>query len=129
VRRRRLARLTRGGPAEIGWQEVVDTGADLGHPPPPGLSLRASELSLRSDLGGAADAVSALTRIRDAYERQVYGGRVQTVTAGDVGAVLTALRDRAPLLARLRAALAPRSLVGTMTRSRLAFRWSPPGSD
>ncbi|HEY0375052.1 MAG TPA: DUF3488 and transglutaminase-like domain-containing protein [Amnibacterium sp.] len=119
VRRRRLARLTRGGPAEIGWQEVVDTGADLGHAPPSGLSLRASELSLRRDLGGSPDAVSALTRIRDAYERQVYGGREQTVTAGDVGTVLTALRDRAPLLARLRAALAPRSLVGTMTRSRL----------
>jgi transglutaminase-like putative cysteine protease len=129
VRRRRLARLTRGGPAEIGWQEVVDSEADLGHAPPSGLSLRASELALRRRLGDAPSAVSALARIREAYERQVYGGRAQTVTADDVGAVLARLRERATFLGRLRAALVPRSLVGTMARSRLAFRWSPPGSD
>ncbi len=129
VRRRRLARLARGGPAEIGWQEVIDSETDLGHAPPSGLSLRASELALRRDLGDAPRAVSALARIREAYERQVYGGRVQTVTAGDVGVVLARLRERAPLPARLRAALVPASLVGTMARSRLAFRWSPPGSD
>jgi Transglutaminase-like superfamily len=129
VRRRRLARLARGGPAEIGWQEVVDSDADLGHPPPSGLSPRASELSLRRDLGDAPSAVSALARIREAYERQLYGGRVQTVTAEDVGLVLARMRERAPFWVRLRAALVPTSLVGTMARSRLAFRWSPPGSD
>jgi hypothetical protein len=129
VRRRRLARLTRGGPAEIGWQEVVDSEADLGQAPPPGLSLRASELALRRHLGDAPSALAALARIREAYERQVYGGRLQTVTADDVGTVLARLRERATPLMRLRAALAPRSLVATMARSRLAFRWSPPGSD
>jgi hypothetical protein len=129
VRRRRLSRVTRGAPAEVGWQEIVDTGWDLGVPPPRGVSLRAAEAALRRDLASAPAATAALTRVREAYERQAYGGRPERVAVADVDAVLTTLHDTAPLGIRIRAALAPRSLLGTLSRSLLAFRWSPPGSD
>ncbi len=129
VRRRRFAQLRRAGPAEVGWQEILDTGADFGMPARAGVSLRAAELDLRRDLGATPATASALTRIREAYERQVYGGLSQRVSADDVERVLATIQAAAGPGRRIRAALAPRSLVGTLTRSRLAFRWSPSGSD
>jgi transglutaminase-like putative cysteine protease len=119
VRRRRIARLSRGAPAEVGWQEVLDTATDLAAAPKTGLSLRAAEAALRRTLGASPAAVAALGRIRAAYERQAYGGRDQQVAADDVMAVITAMGSAATLPARLRAGLVPRSLLGALPRARI----------
>ncbi|MDQ1513437.1 MAG: hypothetical protein QOC59_1279, partial [Microbacteriaceae bacterium] len=70
VRRVRLRRLRTSGAPDIGWREIVDTGTDLGRPPPKDVSPRATELVLQRELVGAAAAGSALARVRGAYERQ-----------------------------------------------------------
>jgi transglutaminase-like putative cysteine protease len=125
-RRRRLARLRAGGTAEIGWREVVDTGADLGMPPPDG-SPRVMAAALERRLG-APDARAALGRIRDAFEVQTFGRRSPSVSADDVRTVLDRLRSGAGRAARFRGTVAPVSLLGRLRRPRLALRWTPPGS-
>ncbi|MDQ1531060.1 MAG: hypothetical protein QOE37_1165, partial [Microbacteriaceae bacterium] len=129
IRRRRLSRLRSSGTPELGWREIVDTGTDLGRPPPRDVSPRAAELVLQRELVGAPAASGALARVRGAYERQAYGGRTDAVSVEDVDAVLTSFRSTTTLPQRIRATVAPRSLVGRIAASRLAFRWSPPGSD
>jgi hypothetical protein len=126
-RRTRLARLGRDGPAGA-WREVLDTAVDLGPPPPRGRSPRGIEEALDERIGGSPSARSALARLRLAYERQAYSPDAAVADPGDVRRVLDALRDQAGPGRRLVAALAPRSLVGSIAVPRLAFRWSPPGS-
>jgi transglutaminase-like putative cysteine protease len=126
ARRRRLARLQAGGTAALGWREVVDTGTDLGMPPPDG-SPRSMAAALAQRLA-APDARAALLRIRDAYEVQTFGRRSPAVSPDDVRVVLDRLRSGAGRGARLRGTVAPVSLLGRLRRPRLAFRWSPPGS-
>ncbi len=70
-------------------------------------------------LGGSPPAVTALGRIRAAYERQAYGGRDQQVAADDVASVIAAMRDAAPFPARLRADLVPRSLLRARPWARI----------
>jgi hypothetical protein len=126
ARRRRLAKLREGGAAALGWREVVDTGADLGMPPPDG-SPRVMAASLDARLH-APDARAALGRIRDAFEVQTFGRRSPTVSADDVRVVVDRLRSVAGRGARLRGTVAPVSLLGRLRRPRLALRWTPPGS-
>ncbi|MDQ1512479.1 MAG: hypothetical protein QOC59_321, partial [Microbacteriaceae bacterium] len=129
VRRVRLRRLRTSGAADIGWREIVDTGTDLGRPPPKDVSPRATELVLQRELVGAAAAGSALARVRGAYERQTYGGHAERVSPDDVDTVLSTFRAGATRGRRLGAAVAPRSLVGRIAASRAAVRRSPPGSE
>jgi transglutaminase-like putative cysteine protease len=126
VRRRRFARLKRTGPADVGWREILDTGADLGLPPPDG-SPRVMAASLDTHLT-APDARAALGRIRSAFEVQTFGRRSPSVTADDVQAVVDGLRSVVTPAARLRGTVAPVSLLGRLRRPRLALRWTPPGS-
>jgi transglutaminase-like putative cysteine protease len=126
ARRRRLARLGDGGTAALGWREVVDTGADLGMPPPDG-SPRVVAAALAQRLT-APDARAALGRIRDAFEVQTFGRRSPSVSADDVRTVVDRLRSVAGRAARVRGAVAPVSLLGRLRSPRLALRWPPPGS-
>jgi hypothetical protein len=126
-RRRRLGRLDRDGPAGA-WQELVDTAIDLGLETGRGRSLRGIEAVLAEQAGAAPGARAALARLRAAYERQAYSRTGAAVSASDVMAVVEALGAQVTPSRRITAALAPRSLVGTMRVPRLAFGWSPPGS-
>ena len=127
VRRRRLARLDRDGPAGA-WREVLASATDLGLTTGIGRSPRGIEEVLAEQTGPAPGARAALARLRTAYERQAYSRDVAEATERDVVEVLDALRAQAPPSARFVAAVAPRSLVGMIAVPRLAFRWSPPGS-
>ena len=127
LRRRRLSRLDRDGPAGA-WREVLDTATDLGLPSGRGRSPRGVEAVLADRVGPAPGPRAALARLRAAYERQAYSRSAADATRRDVDEVIGALRDQAAPGARLGAALAPRSLVATLIPPRLAFRWSPPGS-
>jgi hypothetical protein len=126
ARRRRLARLRDGGTAALGWREIVDTGADLGMPPPDG-SPRVMAAALAERLG-AAGAGAALGRIRDAFEVQTFGRRSPSVSPDDVRTVVDRMRSVAGRAARVRGTVAPVSLLGRLQRPRLALRWTPPGS-
>ena len=127
LRRRRIARLGRDGPAGA-WREILDAAVDLGLPTGRGRSPRGIEAVIAEQVGPAPGARQALARLRAAYERQAYSQVVVAATAADVEVVLAALRAHASGSARLVAAVAPRSLLGTLASPRLAFRWSPPGS-
>jgi transglutaminase-like putative cysteine protease len=126
ARRRRLARLRDGGTAALGWREVLDTGADLGMPPPDG-SPRVMAAALERRLA-APDARAALGRIRDAFEVQTFGRRSPSVSVDDVRTVVDRLRAGVGPAARIRGTVAPVSLLGRLRRPRLALRWTPPGS-
>jgi transglutaminase-like putative cysteine protease len=127
IRRRRLSRLDRDGPAG-GWREVLDSALDLGLPTGRGRSPRGIEAALADRTGASPEARSALARLRAAYERQAYSRDTATATAHDVEVVIAALRAQGTPRTRFVAAVAPRSLLGTLVPPRLAFRWSPPGS-
>jgi transglutaminase-like putative cysteine protease len=127
LRRRRLARLDRDGPAGA-WRELLATAADLGLATGSGRSPRGIEAVLAEQTGRSPGARAALARLRAAYERQAYSRDVAEATARDVAEVIDALREQVTPFARFAAAVAPRSLVGMIGTSRLAFGWSPPGS-
>ena len=127
IRRRRLGRLAQDGPAGA-WRELLDTARDLGLPTGRGRSPRGIEAELADRTGRSREAKEALARLRAAYERQAYSRASAAATARDVEQVIDALRSQVTGSARLAAALAPRSLFGTLVPPRLAFRWSPPGS-
>ena len=127
VRRRRLSRIERDGPAGA-WRELLDSARDLGLPTGRGRSPRGIEAELAERTGRSQEAKDALARLRAAYERQAYSRASAAATARDVQVVVDALRAQVPTGARVAAALAPRSLFGTLVPPRLAFRWSPPGS-
>src|SRR5207237_4819395 len=71
IRRRRLSRLDRDGPAGA-WQELLDTAVDLGLPSGRGRSPRGVEAVLVDRTGRSAEAKAALARLRAGYERQAY---------------------------------------------------------
>ncbi len=127
IRRRRLGRIEQDGPAGA-WRELLDTARDLGLPTGQGRSPRGIEAELAERTGRSQEAKAALARLRAAYERQAYSRASAAATARDVEQVIEALRGQVTGGARLSAALAPRSLFGTLVPPRLAFRWSPPGS-
>ena len=128
LRRRRLRRLDRDG-APGAWRELLDTVTDLGLPAAWGRSPREMEAVLAGSIGSSRATRAALDRLRAAYERQAYSRGTMPVSADDLLRVLEALHAHAGRTRRLLAAVAPRSLLGTVIPSRLAFRWSPPGSD
>ncbi|GAA2751609.1 transglutaminase superfamily protein [Amnibacterium kyonggiense] len=127
LRRRRIGRLGRDGPAGA-WREILDTAVDLGLPTGRGRSPRGIEAVVAEQVGSTPGAREALGRLRAAYERQAYSRDVAAATEADVALVLRALRAHASGGRRFAAAVAPRSLAGTLVPPRLAFRWSPPGS-
>jgi transglutaminase-like putative cysteine protease len=127
LRRRRLSRLDRDGPAGA-WREVLDSALDLGLPSGRGRSPRGIEEVLAERAGTSPGARAALARLRAAFERQAYSKDVAGATARDVEEVVAALRAQATPTARFVAAVAPRSLVARIAEPRLAFGWSPPGS-
>lgn len=123
IRRRRLAG------AAGAWQELLDSLTDLGLSTGSGRSPRGVETVLARHIGPAPGPRSALARIRAAYERQAYSAAPVPIGPDDVRAVVDSAAERVSRRRRIVAAVAPRSLVGTLARSRLAFRWPPPGSD
>ncbi len=127
IRRRRLSRLDRDGPAGA-WRELLDSALDLGLPTGRGRSPRGIEGVLAERVGPSPGAQAALERLRAAYERQAYSRDAAAASAADVAEVLEALRGRTTSSARFVAAVAPRSLAGMIGTPRLAFGWSPPGS-
>ncbi len=127
IRRRRLSRLDRDGPAGA-WRELLDSALDLGLPTGRGRSPRGIEGVLAERVGPSPGAQAALERLRTAYERQAYSKDAAAATAADVAEVLEALRGQTTSSARFVAAVAPRSLAGMIGTPRLAFGWSPPGS-
>jgi transglutaminase-like putative cysteine protease len=127
LRRRRLARLGRDGPAGA-WREILDTAVDLGLETGRGRSPRGIETVVAEQAGPSAEVRAALARLRVAYERQAYSRAGTAATAADVTVVIQALLERATPSRRIAAAVAPRSLAGTLGAPRLAFGWSPPGS-
>jgi hypothetical protein len=127
IRRRRIARLGRDGPAAA-WRELLATATDLGVPSTRGLSPRGVEAVLARASGTSSAAQAALGRLRRAYELQAYSPDGASVVPDDLQRVLEALREHAGGARRFVATAAPRSLVGTIPVPRLAFRWSPPGS-
>lgn len=118
VRRRRLARMGPGG-AEGAWRELVDSITDLGLPAGRGRSPREAESVIADGVGPSAGARSALRRLRVGYERHAYGPGSADGSADDVVTVVRAASDRVRRSRRLLAAAAPRSLLGTLARSRL----------
>lgn len=127
LRRRRLARLGRDGPAGA-WREILDTAIDLGLPTGRGRSPRGIEEVVAEQVGSSPRVRAALARLRAAYERQAYSKDLAAATADDVELVLAALRAHASATGRFLGAVAPRSLAATLASPRLAFRWSPPGN-
>ncbi|MBW4040945.1 MAG: transglutaminase domain-containing protein [Acidobacteria bacterium] len=127
LRRRRLARLSRDGP-DAAWREILDTALDLGLETGRGLSPRGIEAVVAEQVGRSAEVRASLARLRGAYERQAYSRDTAQASAADVQVVTRALQARATPSGRVLAAVAPRSLVGTLGTPRLAFGWSPPGS-
>jgi hypothetical protein len=127
LRRRRLARLDRDGPAGA-WRELLDTVTDLGLPSGRGGSPRTVEEVIAPRAGPSAKTRDALARLRTAFERQAYSPDPAHVDAADVQRVVQDLREQAGPGRRFLATVAPRSLVATIGTPRLAFRWSPPGS-
>lgn len=127
IRRRRLSRLDRDGPAGA-WRELLASALDLGLPTGRGMSPRGIEEVLAERVGPSPGARAALERLRAAYERQAYSKDVAAATAADVAEVVEALRGQVTSNSRFMAAVAPRSLAGMIGPSRLAFGWSPPGS-
>ena len=128
IRRRRLE----GGPgappgASGAWRELIDSLADLGLPTGAGRSPRAAEQVLAGHLGPGARPREALQRVRAAYERQAYSADPVPIGADDVRTVVAAAAERAGRGRRLMAAVAPRSLLATLTGSRLAFGWATTG--
>lgn len=117
LRRRRLSRLDRDGPAGA-WREVLDTVLDLGLPTGRGSSPRGVEEVVAAQTGPSPGARAALARLRAAYERQAYSRAVPPTTARDVEEVLAALRAQAAPGRRFVAAAAPRSLLGTLRMPR-----------
>ncbi|MFF2270881.1 transglutaminaseTgpA domain-containing protein [Agromyces sp. NPDC058136] len=134
VRHRRIARGER--PADAAWDELLATARDLGVRVDPAATPRATAALLaeregfapeaRAEEGAeaeavaeAADARAALTRLRDAVERERYGPGAAGEGAPEaseplIAALATvrgALAEGESLPVRWRAVLAPRSLI------------------
>jgi len=122
-RRRRLAALENGH-ASPAWDELLDTAVDLGlteerAATPRSLAGRL-EQSLPQD-GASRDELRALLAVVE-RERFARGGSVDGdgVDGRSVGRLLAELAASRSRRDRVRAVLAPKSLFGKLTRSRLA---------
>lgn len=113
---RRARRISLGTPSAA-WTEIRDTADDLG--------LRTHDTrtprQLADDLAPtlSKDARPALQRLRAALEGDVFAAQPATVSTSDVRAVLSGLRRRSTITARVLARLAPRSLVRRLLPGRL----------
>jgi transglutaminase-like putative cysteine protease len=115
-RRRRWAGITGGASAGDAWAEVVDSATDLGFDVRNGDTERDLAGRLRSSAGLDADAASALARVLTAREREHYAGDAEPTGDAvglrtDVETVAAALAVSVPLSRRLRAVLAPASVL------------------
>lgn len=112
VRRRRLSKLASGAPlAATGWRELLDTALDLGVEPGDTTTPREAAVELGDSIE-LARTVAALEREAFAPPAAVSG----MIRFTDVNAVLRQLRSRASWRTRVRAALAPRSLLQFLRR-------------
>lgn len=125
-RRRRLAALGagRGSPA---WNEVQDTAVDLGLVGRGELTPRALGVAIQAIVGDTGADAEQLQRMVAAVERERFarpGTPCPPLEEAPVRRILSRLRASAGRPARLRAALAPRSLLarrgGKLSASRLA---------
>jgi len=106
---RRRSRL-RSGSIERLWREVEDTAIDLGHP-------ASSTGTVRGFAGTLPVDPEPLERLLTAVERNRYSRQPDDVTdSGDAERVVADLFARADRSQRLRARVAPRSLVGRSGR-------------
>jgi transglutaminase-like putative cysteine protease len=114
-RRRRRRSVPTPDVALAAWREVVDTGADLGLPAPPGATPTATAASLAERLArgsGAEEARLALDRLVTTLQAERFGGVAAGESAwSDAGLVISALRSSSTPRERLVARLAPRSLI------------------
>jgi transglutaminase-like putative cysteine protease len=118
-RRRRLGALRsgRGSPA---WNEVQDTAIDLGLVGRDELTPRALGHAIQAMVGGTTADAEQLRLMVAAVERERFarpGTAAEPLEEAPVRRILTRLRTSAGRPARIRAALAPRSLL-TLPRSR-----------
>jgi hypothetical protein len=115
-RERRFLRSSPGQAASIAWAETTESAVDHGYRPSPAETPRnfASRLMYQARFNGPA--IESLTRLRHAYELQIYSAAANAKpgpgapTWADVQEVKRALRDSNTLPARLEARLLPRSL-------------------
>ena len=117
-RKRRFRSSNPRQAASLAWAETSESAVDHGYPPNPAETPRAysSRLIYQARLEG--QATESLTRLRHAYEIQMYSPAANgppapgpaTPTWTDVQEVKKALRGSNTLPARLRASLLPRSL-------------------
>jgi len=128
VRRGRRLGAAPPGVALPAWRELVDTAADLGLPVSPTATPSATAAALGDVLGRSPEARGALTRIVAALEHERFADALDAADVAavraDAGTVLAGLRRAAGPRARVRAALAPRSLV---TATRRGPGEAPPG--
>lgn len=122
----------RAGPA---WTELAATAIDLGLADDSVRTPRQLSDRLAATLSLNADSWTALERLRTAVERERFAVVDPHRTPADltgaraaVGVALAAMRQSVDWRSRLAARLTPRSLFAKLSASRLAFRWSPPGS-
>jgi len=132
-RSRRYSEIAGGHrPATAAWLEIVDTARDLGIPGGTGQSPRQLEALLGAGAPLDERALEHLAALRIAVEREAYaattsGGRAGEspaatptgVSAPAVDVVLRALRSRAGVAARVRAAVLPRTVLDLLVTGRL----------
>ena len=132
-RSRRYTQIAAGTrPATAAWLEIVDTARDLGIPGGTDQSPRRLEALLAEGAPLGERARECLAELRLAVEREAYAAvpagagaaGVPAPTPTDVSAtsldvVLGALRARAGVPARLRAAVLPRTVLDLLVTGRL----------
>ena len=104
--------------ASLAWAETSESAVDHGYPPNPAETPRAYTSRLIYQARFDAQATESLTRLRHAYEIQMYSAAANghsapgtaTPTWTDVQEVKKALRGSTTLPTRLRASLLPKSL-------------------
>ncbi len=116
-RKRRFLRSNPQQAASIAWAETTESAVDHGYTPGAAETPRAFTSRLMQQARFNSQAVDSLTRLRHAFEMQMYAAaKVQPVpgtvspTWADVQEVRRALWGSKTLPARLRARLLPRSL-------------------
>ena len=113
-RRRRLRALASGGAPALAWAELTDTAADLGRPADPAQTPRAFGARLAASM--PPDARDPLDALILEVERTAFGPPGHAAARGDLAtlarSVLAGMVAQASRGQRLRARLAPRSLLG-----------------
>ncbi|QHF24011.1 hypothetical protein GTU73_08305 [Rathayibacter sp. VKM Ac-2804] len=116
VRRRRAA----DGSLEPAWAELLASARDLGIPVEDGESPRAQEALIAGALGDDEGARSVLRGLREGVERVRYAPVPAEQDAGwrAASTVVAGLRASVGTGARLTAAVAPRSVLPGLARTR-----------